>query len=645
MTRPTKKPRWASTLVANGPGGSNNVEEPSEAKKDLGWNYQEKPPREYFNWLSSVTNNWIDNFDLEVNQFVVYQSDPTTPDMTIKVGAGRLVALGSLVSKVIQTSGTITAPTTNDRIDRVLLSKADGTISIVSGSESATPTAPAITAGYVSLAQIYLTPAHTEIINDDITDERTFGTTGGLSAQADEVITGSWRFNNGLTQFGSAAPGSAWHSSWDVLEISATASLGGSGTGINIAENAYFDGTWKYLNTDSASTFTATNGNLHLYTAASGTAGTAITWKTALKAESDGSVKMMGGTCLISPDGADITPTFPLHIHRNSATTCGIRLTHTGTGSSSSDGALLYVDSLSRFYLMNYENTDFLFGTYATVKGKISSTGNWLISPDGNDITPSQSLHIYKNSDTSTYLRISNSAYTSGVDIGIATGGLFNLWSYINADMRFAVNNQQEMYLDSSNRGLVVGSPTGAGQGAGSGNFESLYVNGSKILAGTIVSGFVNGTSISIHDSGSSASNFDIDANIGGAPETIGATGSGATNIWTVLDDVPSNAKAVILDVSLSLQGYGVVANYNLRSEVKFYQLDSIEYVGLVAYACGYTSNTSANYGPYARNKNQVTVPIINRKFNCEYSTTKTADTGSPTFSESAFIKLAGWIE
>lgn len=50
-TKPTKLPEWASTDVVDGTSGQNNVEEPSEAKKDIGWSRQEKPNRQWWNWL------------------------------------------------------------------------------------------------------------------------------------------------------------------------------------------------------------------------------------------------------------------------------------------------------------------------------------------------------------------------------------------------------------------------------------------------------------------------------------------------------------------------------------------------------------------------------------------------------------------
>jgi hypothetical protein len=59
-TRPTELPRFATALTAE-------VEEPSEAKKDMGW-VAEKPPHETMNWLHQVVYDWIDYFDRQINK-------------------------------------------------------------------------------------------------------------------------------------------------------------------------------------------------------------------------------------------------------------------------------------------------------------------------------------------------------------------------------------------------------------------------------------------------------------------------------------------------------------------------------------------------------------------------------------------------
>lgn len=106
----------------------------------------------------------------------------STPNMTVQVDAGKLFTPGgiTLTEQSQQTSGTITAPSVNPRIDRIVIDSNTGAISIITGSEAASPSAPAITAGKLPIAQILLATSTTTITNSLITDERTH-TVGSLS--------------------------------------------------------------------------------------------------------------------------------------------------------------------------------------------------------------------------------------------------------------------------------------------------------------------------------------------------------------------------------------------------------------------------------------------------------------------------------
>ncbi len=53
-TKPTKTPRWADTGTRV---------EPLEAKKDLGWIFEEEPPFSAFNWLQGIAGDWMKWFD------------------------------------------------------------------------------------------------------------------------------------------------------------------------------------------------------------------------------------------------------------------------------------------------------------------------------------------------------------------------------------------------------------------------------------------------------------------------------------------------------------------------------------------------------------------------------------------------------
>ena len=237
------------------------------------------------------------------------------------------------------------------------------------------------------------------------------------------TLTGLWSFNNGLTQFGSASPSEIWNTSYTAIEIDSTGALTNTGLHTSLAENGYVGtatGTWRYQNTDKTSLVEVGDGHITLFTAPSGTADTVISWNTALKAESDGTVKGLGG--------------------------------------------------------------------------------NWLISPDGSDITPNAELVVYSAASGAAYIQVQNSTTgttsTDGVVFGIDANEVSYIWNYENTDLILATNNQKEMYLDASTRGLVIGAPsTDEGKGVGTVNAANgLYDDGVRIPTEKVYGGYANST-------------------------------------------------------------------------------------------------------------------------------------------------------
>jgi hypothetical protein len=116
------------------------------------------------------------NFAVAQRISAAYQCYANSPaGMTVKVAAGALLILGGLVENAIQTSGTITAPSVNPRIDRVVIDAITGVASIITGAEAGVPVPPAIPTGKLPCAQISLAISTTAITNILITDERTPG--------------------------------------------------------------------------------------------------------------------------------------------------------------------------------------------------------------------------------------------------------------------------------------------------------------------------------------------------------------------------------------------------------------------------------------------------------------------------------------
>lgn len=105
-----------------------------------------------------------------VNAFAPYAQ--SSPNMTIALAAGAIFTGAGLTEVAGQSTGTITAPVTHPRIDRVVCNLITGTLSVITGSENVSPVAPAITAGNFPVAQIALATSTTIITNSLITDER-----------------------------------------------------------------------------------------------------------------------------------------------------------------------------------------------------------------------------------------------------------------------------------------------------------------------------------------------------------------------------------------------------------------------------------------------------------------------------------------
>ena len=95
----------------------------------------------------------------------------------------------TLTEKVAQTTGTLTAPTTDPRIDRVVIDNTTGVVSVITGVEAASPVPPALTAGKLPVCQVALAVSQTQILNADITDERAFPLkSGGDFSSGDRLL-------------------------------------------------------------------------------------------------------------------------------------------------------------------------------------------------------------------------------------------------------------------------------------------------------------------------------------------------------------------------------------------------------------------------------------------------------------------------
>lgn len=94
------------------------------------------------------------------------------PSMKVYVRAGHLWDGVTLAEQAGQFTAAFSAPASNPRIDRIVIDPGTGAASVVTGSEAASPSAPAIPTGKLPCAQVRLETSTTAISNQEITDER-----------------------------------------------------------------------------------------------------------------------------------------------------------------------------------------------------------------------------------------------------------------------------------------------------------------------------------------------------------------------------------------------------------------------------------------------------------------------------------------
>ena len=129
------------------------------------------------NFTTQLGNSYKGNIDGGMSVFARIAGafaphEQSTPNMTVRVDAG-YVFTGSVLTEVAaQSSAAMVAPTTNPRIDRIVVDAVTGVVSVVTGVQGASPVAPAIPAGKVPVAQVLLQTASGVITNAMLTDER-----------------------------------------------------------------------------------------------------------------------------------------------------------------------------------------------------------------------------------------------------------------------------------------------------------------------------------------------------------------------------------------------------------------------------------------------------------------------------------------
>lgn len=130
-------------------------------------------------YTSQSGNTYKGNIDASLSvdgklagQFAPHEEN--SPAMTVRLDAGRLwdVDGQSLTEVAAQSSGTITAPTTNPRKDIVYIDQTSGVVGVATGTEAVSPSDPAVPTGKIPVARVTLATSTTAITNPLIDDLR-----------------------------------------------------------------------------------------------------------------------------------------------------------------------------------------------------------------------------------------------------------------------------------------------------------------------------------------------------------------------------------------------------------------------------------------------------------------------------------------
>jgi len=204
-------------------------------------------------------------------------------------------------------------------------------------------------------------------IEVDPTSGMLFGTTG---ATTQLTLNTSGNLGLGVTP-------SAWNTSYKALQVGASAVLWSTGTGgARLGVNYFLNSadSLRYISSNFATDYRQSNGEHQFYTAASGTAGNAITFTQAMTLDASGNLGV-GATSITPRDSGSRT----LELYGTSSGRAAIKFTNATSGTGATDGMFLGYDDNLNFAIVNNESGVITFGTSNTERARITSVGNLLL--------------------------------------------------------------------------------------------------------------------------------------------------------------------------------------------------------------------------------------------------------------------------
>jgi hypothetical protein len=351
----------------------------------------------------------VDSVDIDILQAGLYGYGVLTgcavtaqasPDMTLIVASGT-IKVGATFATV--TSGNVTITTahaTLPRFDLVVVNSA-GTKSVTAGTASSNPSFPAMPAGSVVLAAVYVPAADTTIEQNHVTDKRVILTTVLTSSLTQGGITnGQIVYGDlvGTTQFLTSNANLSFDDSTNVLTIIGNPLIAGdvrasghftstgigAGSGSMIAQEAALTPDGPILQTGT----------------------TANSWH--LAEYGDAAFDFQNGPCASS---ACTDPNFIIHSH-NQNTTQWLSLKHDGTNGviDVGTGLITFNDSASIVGSLHVQSDNQIYSGTAGEAPYLMLRRSTL-TPDSGIITTgslANSVHIFESADNSAAYDFAN---------------------------------------------------------------------------------------------------------------------------------------------------------------------------------------------------------------------------------------------
>jgi hypothetical protein len=182
---------------------------------------------------------------------------------------------------------------------------------------------------------------------------------------------------------------SAWGSSYKVLQLNSQASLSATSISVELSNNIYYDGAYKFIGTGYANRYYQSVGE-HVWnvSTASGTAGGAVTETNVMRLTSAGDLGI--GTS---------SPTARLHVQSTGGTIFNLK-DNTASGGGYAN-IFFSSDTVNANGFLGYNNSTnaMNFGTNNTERARIDSSGNFLVNTTTSSHSGVSSKCILKSSD------------------------------------------------------------------------------------------------------------------------------------------------------------------------------------------------------------------------------------------------------